>query len=385
MVSLALIGAPSSFALPVCSTLTPALGESVTCRASGIADIVIPVGSLAVDVVVDGAGGGGTITGGGVGGAGARVQGRLTATGSGVLRIVVGAGGAGQAAATSNGGLGGGYSAIFDGATTNPGDVLVVAGGGGGAGASPGYDGGAGSASGTAAGGDGLAPTGVSGTRSGIGADGTGNGAPPSSCLGAVGGQAWSAGGAGGVAGLTGDGSGGNGFGGGGSASGGNHAGGGAGASYALSSRLLGSASFSAAGGAGGANGASSGSDGNSGAVTLTFIDVLSPVLSGSPAPSYTLTWDHGDGTTSSTTSAVTTWVATPGVGDVTIPGRVLLGWSTSRDFPVSMALAATSAFDGLVDGKRVIYLPASQQTEVSGDNTLYAVWSAADLQTRIC
>jgi YVTN family beta-propeller protein len=62
-------------------------------------------------------------------------------------------------------------------------------------------------------------------------------------------------------------------------------------------------------------------------------------------------------------------------------PGATLLGWSTSAIFPVARAQAQTDkkwgAIDDVIDGVRMIFIPAGMATFLSGSNTLYPVWSA--------
>lgn len=74
-------------------------------------------------------------------------------------------------------------------------------------------------------------------------------------------------------------------------------------------------------------------------------------------------------------------WIQVPNSGP---EGRVgsgstLLGWSTSRSFPVDRARAQVAAgygaIDEVIDGQRLIFIPAGGFTQVSGSNTLYAVW----------
>ena len=190
-------------------------------------------------------------------------------------------------------------------------------------------------------------------------------------------GAAWVSGGTGGSGSLAAGGDGGDGYGGG--AEGNTYQGGGAGGSWVAS----GTASFSASGGAGGAGGNPTAAGGSPGQVTLTFLGSVATTVTSSPAPSHTLTWSGSSATGVATSAIMNTWVATPTTATPPSAGRRLLGWSTSADFPVDRAEAATSAFDGLVDGRRMIYLPAGHFTFVSGDNTLYPIWSNAARLTR--
>ena len=75
------------------------------------------------------------------------------------------------------------------------------------------------------------------------------------------------------------------------------------------------------------------------------------------------------------------TWVQLPSADRCADPGRVLLGWSPSPQFPSSVAQAQIDkgwgAIDGEIDGTRMIFIPAGGFTFLTGDNTLYPVWSA--------
>lgn len=55
---------------------------------------------------------------------------------------------------------------------------------------------------------------------------------------------------------------------------------------------------------------------------------------------------------------------------------RLLLGWATSPDFPVRVA-QAQHAVDDVIGGMRMIFIPEGGHTLLSGDNNLYAIWSA--------
>lgn len=81
-----------------------------------------------------------------------------------------------------------------------------------------------------------------------------------------------------------------------------------------------------------------------------------------------------------SITGSNSTWVQLPSSGQCTDPGRVLLGWSTSPQFPSAVAQAQIDkgwgAIDGDIDGTRMIFIPAGGFTFLTGDNTLYPVWS---------
>lgn len=60
--------------------------------------------------------------------------------------------------------------------------------------------------------------------------------------------------------------------------------------------------------------------------------------------------------------------------------GAVLLGWSTSANFPIARAQAQVDkkwgAIDETIDGTRMIFIPAGLATFVSGSNNLFPIWS---------
>lgn len=74
-------------------------------------------------------------------------------------------------------------------------------------------------------------------------------------------------------------------------------------------------------------------------------------------------------------------WIQVPGSASVTRSeaGAALLGWSTSPEFPVERARAQVAAgygaIDEVIDGQRVIFIPGGGFTQVSGSNTLFAIW----------
>ena len=72
------------------------------------------------------------------------------------------------------------------------------------------------------------------------------------------------------------------------------------------------------------------------------------------------------------------TWQNTPTSQEWSRPGAFLLGWATDANFPVDRARSATSAFDGVVDGRRVIFIPAGRPLFVSGETTMHAIWDSA-------
>lgn len=74
-------------------------------------------------------------------------------------------------------------------------------------------------------------------------------------------------------------------------------------------------------------------------------------------------------------------WIQVPSSAPAPRDGSAstLLGWSTSPAFPVDRARAQVAAgygaIDEVIDGQRLIFIPAGGFTQVSGSNTLYAVW----------
>lgn len=122
--------------------------------------------------------------------------------------------------------------------------------------------------------------------------------------------------------------------------------------------------------------------------ISLSTTTTPTPTLAATPPPTYTLTLDPGAGATcaSPKASAISgTWLSLPGARDCTASATrqsaSLLGWSTSPLFPVARAKIQTEngwgAFDGPIDGVRMIFIPAGKATFVSGDNTLYGIWAS--------
>jgi hypothetical protein len=267
-----------------CTTLTPSLGQTITCTSAGTSSITVPAGANTAVYVVNGGGGGaGFNAPAGIGGGnGARVSGQFTGAFPS-LSVTVGAGGAGGTslgsggAMSGSGGSGGGASSVTRGA-----DIMVIAGGGGGGGGSiVGLAGGNGAEVG-AAGGAGEDPGrggkggqvgfggagGTGGTDGVNGSAGSGDGTTPVVVSGGSGADrgapAEVTGGSGGA---------GNGGGGGGAvtfATGTFEAvavgGGGGGSSYAR--EIFAGPQYAPAGGAGGQT---SGANGANGSITLTF------------------------------------------------------------------------------------------------------------------
>lgn len=80
----------------------------------------------------------------------------------------------------------------------------------------------------------------------------------------------------------------------------------------------------------------------------------------------------------------VGTWLSLPSTDDcssTTRSGAKLLGWSTSANFPVAMAQSQVTkgwgAIDEVINGVRMIFIPAGQATSVSGPNSLYPIWAS--------
>lgn len=138
-----------------------------------------------------------------------------------------------------------------------------------------------------------------------------------------------------------------------------------------------------AAGGAGAVDSSGPGGSGGHGSLTISFSSALgaSP-SSGDPVVNHLFSW-RGEGSGAQSTSfPVNTWQFTPSASERKLDGHVLLGWATSAQFPVSMARSARSAFDGNVDGQRMIFIPAGMPTFVSGDASLFAIWDVPVTKT---
>lgn len=62
-------------------------------------------------------------------------------------------------------------------------------------------------------------------------------------------------------------------------------------------------------------------------------------------------------------------------------PNAKLLGWATSAQFPVSVAQQIVDLkygpIDAVIDGTRMIFIPAGGWTFVSGSNNLFPIWSS--------
>lgn len=116
--------------------------------------------------------------------------------------------------------------------------------------------------------------------------------------------------------------------------------------------------------------------------LTVTILPAeTSTSVTRSAAPTWTLAYDsHGGVCAAASVKALnSTWVQTPSATDCSLAGRTLLGWSTSADFPVSAAQRQVDlgwgAMDEIVNGTRMIFVPAGMSTAASGDNVLHAIW----------
>ena len=79
----------------------------------------------------------------------------------------------------------------------------------------------------------------------------------------------------------------------------------------------------------------------------------------------------------------VGSWLTLPSAGDCTSttkPDAKLLGWSTHANFPVERAQSQVNkgwgAIDEVINGVRMIFIPAGQATFISGPNSLHPIWA---------
>lgn len=387
--------APGASAAAGCDTVTPSIGQTISCTSAGTESITIPTGANRVIVRVvggGGAGGGGYSTYvGGAGGAGAQVLAELgLPSGETTLNIKVGAGGS----PANFGGRGGDFSRVV---APNSGILLVIAGGGGGGGlANPAGTGAAGAAAGTAAGGSGGTGGSAGGGTGGV--DGMG-GVGGFALTAGFNGSTYAAGGAGGTGGGNVGGYGGGGYGGGGGGgSNGNtdQGGGGAGGSYVNATYLVGTGTFAPAtsGGAGGAGSAATGSAGGAGLIEITFILYVPPSDSAEStlAPrtvSIRFALPTGVSCSFDAVAASTgAWMQLPGAQDCTMTTTAntqptLLGWATDPEFPIDLAerqvtngWGAYETFNN--DGQlSAVFIPAGGYTVLTNDTNLYPIWSS--------
>lgn len=99
-------------------------------------------------------------------------------------------------------------------------------------------------------------------------------------------------------------------------------------------------------------------------------------------APIRATTLDANGGSCSSTTlfAPDTSWLWLPTGTQCTRSGYSLLGWSTTAQFPVTLAASQVArgwgAIDDTFDGMRMIFIPVGGSTQISGDSILHALWS---------
>ena len=360
---------------------------------SAVHQWIAPEGVTSIEVQVAGGGGGG---GREAGGRGALVQADIAVVGGTTFHIGIGGGGG----RNDHAGGGGGASIMHSQ------DVLLIAGGGGGGSNLAGRTGG--SAANNLMNGAGGSGTGLlSGDRGRIGIGGTGHGPngenfDDTNRTGGAGGAGALVGGPGGEGRSSGGGGGGAGYGGGGA--GGSNSGGGAGGSTAQGagvSLIDGATSYySQAGGAAGvrANSGRASTSGGHGWVTITWATPparpkLQEVVTANPRnASASLALETPADMTCTPTGPMVrgAWVRLPTGRECsrtsTIRGPAgahLLGWSTTLNFPIELATehaantdTALEIFDD--DGRRTaIFIPAGGWTHMTGDNTLFPIWSS--------
>lgn len=122
--------------------------------------------------------------------------------------------------------------------------------------------------------------------------------------------------------------------------------------------------------------------------IQITLVVPSSSTGDASPAAPAALSIDPGAGTCGTLVldSYVGHWVILPGANDCRLPSRpgaVLLGWSTSSQFPVSIAQRQSDRAWGAYEIRDAageltsVFIPAGHGTFVSGPNTVYPIWSA--------
>ncbi len=384
----------TALANPTCDSITPTLGDTVTCGylAGGATTISVPLGTIAIDVSVRGGGGavGGTYANPGYrGGSGAQIQARLSRPTSTFLTIVVGNGGQGPLL-IYRGGDGGGFSAIYDGVSTSHENVIAVAGGGGGGGygtrdcyPSFGGDGGL-DANGAGRPGLGDAPGGGGGGY--LGPGGSVYAVPVGLGTSGSRGSDWSVGGAGGFGGGDEGADGGAGYGGGGGggvitnpspssdcpATPADGSGGGAGGSYVKPAQQMGFPRYDNSGGAGGDATSWGNTAGVAGSVTLTFVQTYTVTYDGNGATGGTVPTDH-------TGSYLGGWNVTvcddhrtdlncdfPNAERMTRDGYTFDGWNTARN---GSGTSYASGNEFVIGADTVLY--AQWKVRPSADNTV--------------
>jgi hypothetical protein len=107
------------------------------------------------------------------------------------------------------------------------------------------------------------------------------------------------------------------------------------------------------------------------------------------PAPTFEIALTPTDGTrcvSSIASSTGGTWLTLPGANDCTPPaskaGATLLGWSTTPNFPVTIAQRQVTngwgTYETFNDAGQItsVFIPAGRATLLSGTNTLYPIWN---------
>lgn len=112
--------------------------------------------------------------------------------------------------------------------------------------------------------------------------------------------------------------------------------------------------------------------------ITVTPSPEPAPDPAAATAPTFTLSVNSGGaaGCSPSVSGVGGTWVQLTDEGCTPPrPGASLLGWSTSDAFPVARATSGV-AVDEIIDGIRMIFIPLNGYTFMSGDNSIYPIWS---------
>ena len=106
--------------------------------------------------------------------------------------------------------------------------------------------------------------------------------------------------------------------------------------------------------------------------------------LASSPVARYALNFDANSGTCTTTRTghiAAGEWIQVPSEEQCSRSGHSLLGWATSPNFPADIAQRQKDHGWGAYEltndagGIASVFIPVQGWTEVSGDNTLYAIW----------
>lgn len=118
----------------------------------------------------------------------------------------------------------------------------------------------------------------------------------------------------------------------------------------------------------------------NAGLTLKTFLAGGDAPSSGSSNERFTVTLVSGSGSTATTLGETTVpagWTLLP--SSAPSSAQTLLGWSTSSAFPVERARdqlrRGWGAIDEVIDGTRMIFIPAGGSTDISAPVTLHAVW----------